>query len=125
MPNDPDAAAGLDAAAGVLAEAGTLAFGGVGLAGAVLPDTEAYRRLEQALPSRAGEVRARLDWLLANGSPTGRAYAATLLEQVDPAAARIAWTALRADDAVLTSFTGCLLEQVTLGEYAARRLAEG
>ncbi|MBE1485947.1 hypothetical protein [Plantactinospora soyae] len=107
-----------------LATADVVAFGGVGLAGQVLPPTEAYRVIEAALPERAEAVRSRLDWLLGNGSAAGRAYAATLLGEVDPAAARAAWRALVDEEAELTTFSGCLMDQTTLGEYAAARLGQ-
>ena len=40
------------------------------------------------------KVRTQLAWLLANGSPAGKAYAATLLDELDPAAGRAAWGSL-------------------------------
>ncbi|MEE3919149.1 hypothetical protein V2I01_14480 [Micromonospora sp. BRA006-A] len=67
------------------------AFGGVGLAGQILPATEAYRTLEQGLREHPEAARKRVDRLLRKGSPAGRAYAATLLEAVDPDAGRDAW----------------------------------
>jgi hypothetical protein len=107
-----------------LATADVVAFGGVGLAGQVLPPTAAYRAIEAALPERTEAVRSRLDWLLRNGSAAGRAYAVTLLGRVDPAAARAAWRALTDDEAELTTFSGCLMDQTTLGGYAAARLEQ-
>jgi len=114
---------GLTDAVEELARADTLAFGGVGFAGTVLPVTEAYRRVEAALAAHPDEVRGHVDRLLDRGSPAGRAYAATLLEQVDPGAARAAWTALRDDPAEFTTFTGCVMGRSSLREYAADRLA--
>ena len=61
--------------------------------------------------------------MLADGTPAGRAYAATLLERVDPAAARAAWTSLRDDPSEFTTFVGCVMDRETLGTYASRRLA--
>ncbi|SCE68262.1 hypothetical protein GA0074695_0276 [Micromonospora viridifaciens] len=113
----------LAAAVEELAAADTLAFGGVGIAGTLLPATEAYQQLERALAERPAEVRQRLDRLLEHGSPAGKAYAAALLDTVDHAAGRAAWTRLRDDPGELTTFTGCLMDQTTLGEYAAERLA--
>ncbi|MFY1688745.1 hypothetical protein [Plantactinospora sp. WMMB782] len=107
-----------------LADADVVAFGGVGLAGQVLVPTEAYRTVEAALPDRGEEIRPRLTWLLANGSAAGKAYAATLLDRLDPAAARDAWRGLLDDRAELTTFSGCLMDQTTLGEYAAARLGQ-
>ncbi|MFJ6196792.1 hypothetical protein [Micromonospora sp. NPDC092111] len=112
----------LDAAIAELAGADTVAFGGVGFAGTLLPVTEAYRRVEEAFAARPEQARRQVDWLLRHGSPAGRAYAATLLEAVDPAAARDAWTALRDDDAEFTTFTGCVMGTASLRWYAAERL---
>jgi hypothetical protein len=115
----------LDAAINELANADTLAFGGVGIASQLLPVTEAYFRVEQMLSERPDEVRRRLDWLLEHGSPAGRAYAATLVERVDPAAARATWSALRADGSEFTTFSGCVMGRATLGQYASERIAAG
>ncbi|WFE63258.1 hypothetical protein [Micromonospora sp. WMMD714] len=113
----------LDAAVRELAEADTVAFGGVGFAGTLLPVTEAYRRVAEALVQRPRQAREQVDWLLRHGSPAGRAYAATLLEGVGRAAGRDAWAALRDDDGEFTTFDGCLMGTTTLGGYAADRLA--
>jgi hypothetical protein len=115
----------LEAAIKELAGADTLAFGGVGIASTLLPVTAAYLRVEQALAERPDEVRRRLDWLLDHGSPAGRAYAATLLERVDPAAAHAAWTSLRTDDREFTTFSGCVMGRAPLSQYASERLAAG
>ncbi|MCO1596473.1 hypothetical protein M8C17_15045 [Micromonospora sp. RHAY321] len=113
----------LDAAVDELVGADTLAFGGVGIAGTMLPVTEAYHRVEAAVDDHPEEVRRQLDRLLAEGSPAGRAYAATLLERIDPSAARAAWTSLRDDPTEFTTFVGCVMDRSTLGDYAAQRLA--
>ncbi|MGC5318407.1 hypothetical protein ACPXB5_06660 [Micromonospora arida] len=113
----------LGAAVDELVAADTLAFGGVGIAGTLLPVTEAYHRVEAALSDHPEEVRRQLDRVLADGTPAGRAYAATLLERVDPAAARAAWTSLRDDPSEFTTFVGCVMDRETLGTYASRRLA--
>jgi len=113
----------LGAAVDELVGADTLAFGGVGIAGTLLPVTEAYHRVEAALSDHPEEVRRQLDRVLADGTPAGRAYAATLLERVDPEAARAAWTSLRDDPSEFTTFVGCVMDRETLGTYASRRLA--
>ncbi|MCG5450845.1 hypothetical protein ACFYP0_30590 [Micromonospora arida] len=113
----------LGAAVDELVAADTLAFGGVGIAGTLLPVTEAYHRVEAALSDHPEEVRRQLDRVLADGTPAGRAYAATLLERVDPEAARAAWTSLRDDPSEFTTFVGCVMDRETLGTYASRRLA--
>ncbi|SCG46955.1 hypothetical protein [Micromonospora halophytica] len=113
----------LDAAVEELAGADTVAFGGVGIAGTLLPVTEAYRRVEAALAERPETVREKLDRLLRSGSPAGKAYAATLLERLDPAAARDAWSRLREDSGEFTTFSGCVMGSANLRGYAADRLA--
>ncbi|MET8305515.1 hypothetical protein [Micromonospora sp. NPDC005173] len=113
----------LDAAVDELVGADTLAFGGVGIAGTLLPVTEAYHRVGAALDDHPEEVRRQLDRLLAEGSPAGRAYAATLLERIDPATARATWTSLRDDPTEFTTFVGCVMGRTTLGDYATQRLA--
>ncbi|NYH44270.1 hypothetical protein HNR22_003997 [Micromonospora jinlongensis] len=106
-----------------LVAADTLAFGGVGFAGKLLPVTEAYQRVEAALDDHPEEVRRQLDRVLADGTPAGRAYAATLLERIDPAAARAAWTSLRDDPSEFTTFVGCVMDRETIGNYATQRLS--
>ncbi|MDT0533225.1 hypothetical protein RM555_29975 [Micromonospora sp. DSM 115977] len=111
----------VEAAFDELRQAETVAFGGVGIAGTLLPVTEAYRRVEAALGDAPEGVRTRLDRLLAEGTPAGRVYAATLLERVDPTAGRAAWTALREDPAEFGTFTGCVMGRTTLRDYATDR----
>ena len=113
----------ISAAVDELATADTLAFGGTGFAGTLLPVTEAYLRVEALFGEHPEEVRQQIDSLLAKGSPAGRAYAATLLERVDPAAARAAWESLRDDPTEFTTFVGCVMGRSTLGDYATQRLA--
>ncbi|MCL7460655.1 hypothetical protein AB0I85_10070 [Micromonospora echinofusca] len=118
---DREVAAALDE----LRQADTVAFGGVGIAGTTLPVTEAYRRVEAALAEDPAGVRDQLDRLLAEATPAGRVYAATLLEHVDPSAGRAAWTALGDDPAEFGTFTGCVMGRTTLREYAAGHLGRG
>ncbi|MEG3632972.1 hypothetical protein [Micromonospora palythoicola] len=106
-----------------LGHANTLAFGRVGIAGTLLPETEAYQRVAAAVTDRPEEVRDLLDRLLTGSAPAGRVYAATLLERLDPAAGRAAWTALRGDAAELSTMTGCVMGSTTVGAYAVERLA--
>ncbi|MEU9825065.1 hypothetical protein [Micromonospora chersina] len=112
----------LDAAVEELGRADTLAFGGVGIAGQILPATEAYRHVERALREHPEAARKKVDRLLKHGSPAGKAYAAALLDTVDPAAGRAAWERLRDDDGEFTTFSGCIMGRATLREYATERL---
>jgi hypothetical protein len=115
----------LAAAVRELARADVVAFGGVGFAGQILPATEAYRTVADALARRGQEMRTHVDGLLASGSAAGKVYAATLLEQVDPAAARAAWRMLSTDPSELVTFSGCLQTRTTLARYASERAAAG
>ncbi|MGC4788643.1 hypothetical protein ACLQ22_12530 [Micromonospora sp. DT178] len=115
----------IQAALDELRQADTVAFGGVGIAGTVLPVTEAYRRVEAALAEDPEGVRGELDRLLDEATPAGRVYAATLIEGVDPAAGRTAWTALGGDPAEFGTFTGCVMGRTTLREYATAHLSRG
>jgi hypothetical protein len=105
-----------------VAQASSVAFGGVGVAAAVLPETEAYFALEEALPTRAGELRAKLERLLDSATPAGKIYAAELLTRIDPAAGKAAWTRLTGDDSDVQTFNGCLMRKTTVSRYAAERL---
>lgn len=105
-----------------LATAKVVAFGGVGLAARVLPATRAYQVVERALPEQAEEIRPHLAWLLAHGSPAGKAYAATLLGRFDPAAARAAWGSLSHDRSEVTTFQGCVMDRTTLADYATGQI---
>ncbi|MGK5522484.1 hypothetical protein ACSNN9_24445 [Micromonospora sp. URMC 107] len=115
----------VEAALDELRQADTVAFGGVGIAGTLLPVTEAYRRVEAALAEDPGGVRGQLDRLLTEATPAGRVYAATLLERADPSAGRAAWAALRDDPAEIGTFTGCVMGRTTLREYATEHLWRG
>jgi hypothetical protein len=114
-----------EAALRELAHADVLAFGPVGFAATVLPATSAYRQLSAAADAAAADgtdVRPYLDRLLAEGSPAGRAYAATLLARIEPDAGRSVWRSLAVDTAELTTFEGCVMRRTTVAEYAATHL---
>ncbi|GAA4677150.1 hypothetical protein [Phytohabitans rumicis] len=112
----------LAAAVRELASAEVVAFGGVGLAARILPVTEAFWAVEKALPEQADEIRPHLAWLLANGSPAGKAYAATLLARFDPAAGQAAWGSLSHESAEFTTFHGCIFDRTSLAAYATGQL---
>lgn len=109
---------GVAAAIHELATADVVAFDGVGIVGRILPVTVAYRKVASALAHESAEVRPQLVRLLASGSPAGKAYAATLLDRLDPEAARAAWDSLADDRSELATFSGCIMVQTTLAEYA-------
>jgi hypothetical protein len=105
-----------------LTRADVLAFGPVGFAATTLPVTRAFEQLADIAARGETDIRPHLDRLLAEGSPAGRAYAATLLARIDPDAGRSAWRALAADRAEVTTFDGCIMRTLTLAEYASVRL---
>ncbi|MEV4627430.1 hypothetical protein AB0J90_14175 [Micromonospora sp. NPDC049523] len=124
-PGSPASGDGIEAAVDQLRSADAVAFGGVGFAGRILPATEAYHTLEVALPSRLDEVRRHICELLKHGTPAGKVYAATLLTRFDPPAARAAWQSLTGERDEFTTYTGCLVDQTTVGEYATAQLDQG
>ena len=105
-----------------LSRADVLAFGPVGIAAALLPATRAYEKLADVVARGTDDVRPHLDRLLAEGTPAGRVYAASLLSRLDPEAGRLAWRSLAADSSELTTFAGCIMRRTTLAEYAAGQL---
>jgi hypothetical protein len=105
----------------LIAEADVLAFGPVGFAGAVLPVTQAYYDVAEALERDGEALRPRLERLLDTATPAGRLYAADLLYQLDPAAGRQAWHRLVGDGTEVRTFSGCVMGQTTVGEYAGEQ----
>jgi len=103
-----------------IGEATVVAFGGVGLAGRVLPATEAYLALANA--DGDPKLRSKLDKLLKTATPAGKVYGALLLDRLDPAAGRAAWQRLAGDRSELTTFSGCMMGKTTLAEYATEHL---
>ena len=112
----------LDEQLAEIAKADTLAFGGVGVAGTLLPATQAYFALEEALPARKAELRSRLERLLDRATPAGRIYAAELLNHVEAEAGRAAWQRLAGQNAEVKTFSGCFMGKTTVGRYAKDRL---
>jgi hypothetical protein len=102
-----------------LEKASSVAFDGVGITGALLPETQAYDEL-----AAAGDpaLKPRLERLLDKATPAGKVYAALLLTRLDPAAGRQAWQRLAHDPTEFSTFSGCLMGSSTLAEYAAARL---
>jgi hypothetical protein len=105
-----------------IAKADTVAFGGVGIAAAILPETEAYFALEEALPVHGAELRPQLERLLDHATPAGKVYAAELLTRIDPEAGKRAWARLAGDKREVQTFTGCIRGSTTLRDYAKERL---
>jgi hypothetical protein len=102
-----------------LSRADVVAFGPVGFAATTLPVTEAYERLAHAVSADGVDLRPHLDRLLAEATPAGKAYAATLLTRLDADAGREAWRSLATDPSEITTFIGCVMNRTTLAEYAA------
>lgn len=105
-----------------LAKADTVAFGGVGIAGTMLPATQAYFALEEAVRRHRTELRGRLEALLDTATPAGRVYAGELLTHISAEAGRAAWAKLAGQHADVRTMAGCLQSRTTLARYAASRL---
>lgn len=102
-----------------LEKASSLAFGGIGITGAVLPETQAYEDLAVA---RDPALVPPLERLLDRATPAGKVYAALLLARLDPEAGRRAWQRLAGDPSEFSTFSGCVMGSSTLAEYAAAQL---
>jgi hypothetical protein len=105
-----------------LAGADVVAFGGVGLMNRVLPVTEAYRAASAAVLRERDAIRPHLDWLLRHGTPAGKVYGATLLRELDPDAAEDAWRQLATEGGDVTTFSGCIMNKISLADYAAAQV---
>jgi hypothetical protein len=103
-----------------LQHAETVAFGPVGFAARTLPVTEAYYELAEHLTPA---LRPGLDRLLRKASPAGKVYAAVLLSKLDPRAGRQAWHRLAGDRSAVGTFSGCIMGETTLADYAAAQLS--
>jgi hypothetical protein len=101
-----------------LIAAKVLAFDGRGFAGTVDASTHAYRHLA-GLGAHAVPL---LERVLEEGTPAGRAYAATLLSELDEPAGRAVWERLAGDPGMIRYYRGCVSEGLSLGEYARRSL---
>jgi hypothetical protein len=102
-----------------LISARLLSFGGRGVTGAVDSSTVAYQHLGQ----RGAHVLPLLERVIEEGAPAGRAYAATLLSELDGHAGRAAWERLVDQSGQVRYYRGCVCEELTLGEYARRSLS--
>jgi len=105
-----------------LAKADTVAFGGVGIAGTMLPATQAYFTLEEAVHLHRAELRGRLEALLDTATPAGRVYAGELLTHISAEAGRAAWAKLARQHVDVRTMAGCVMSRTTLARYAATRL---
>ncbi|WP_394823801.1 hypothetical protein [Pendulispora albinea] len=119
MTSRPDPTSSLD----VLRHAPHVVIHTVGFAAARLPEMIAYTELRD----RGAAARPEIDALLRTGSPSGRVYAALLLEALDAEEGRKAWASL-ANDPEVTSIHpgGCLpFFPTTVGAFASAVLESG
>jgi|SRR3954451_13608075 hypothetical protein len=105
-----------------IAKAESVAFGGVGFAGTLLPATQAYFSIEEALPLHKRDLQPKLERMLDSATPAGRIYAAELLTHVEAAAGQAAWRRLADQKAEVSTFQGCIMGKTTLHQYASERL---
>jgi len=101
----------------VLARAQIVAFDGVGIAGEVLPETNAYFVVLDA----GGAARPEVERLFQTATVAGKVYAAWLLECLDPDAAAVAWAELRDTPEAFRACFGC---RMSSGMTTARYLDE-
>ena len=113
----------LDKQLGEIARAESVAFGGVGIAGTLLPATQAYFSIEEALPLHKRDLKPKLEKML-DSAPAGRIYAAELLNHVEAAAGQAAWRRLADQKAEVSTFSGCIMGKTTLHRYASERLGD-
>jgi hypothetical protein len=95
-----------------------LSFGGRGVTGALDASTVAYRHLQH----RGARALPLLEWVLEEGTPAGRAYAATLLGELDGEAGRAAWERLADESGRMLFDRGCVGSELSLGDYARSSL---
>lgn len=101
-----------------LITARVLSFGGRGVMGTLDTSTVAYRHLQR----RGAQALPLLERVLEEGTPAGRAYAATLLGELDRQAGRAAWERLAAESGRIRFDRGCVGSELSLGDYARSSL---
>lgn len=103
-----------DEAVTELMTARVLSFESQGYVGNLYSGTVAFRHLRR-LGVRALPLLAAV---LENGTPAGRAYAATLIGRVDARAGRAVWERLAGEPGRIRWSVGCVTYEPSLGEYA-------
>ncbi|WP_328649106.1 hypothetical protein OHS58_18035 [Amycolatopsis sp. NBC_00348] len=103
-----------DEAVTELMTARLLSFNSQGFMGNFDSSTVAYQHV-QDLGVRALPL---LERVLEEGTPAGRAYAATLVGQLDDQAGRTAWERLAGEAGRVRYSLGCVGYELSLGEYA-------
>jgi hypothetical protein len=106
-----------------LAKAETVAFGPVGIAGTVLPATQAYDDLVEAGRGDPAGLVPRLEKLLREATPAGKIYAAEAIDRINPVAGRRAWERLAGETGEFMTLNGCVGGRSTLAGYASGRLS--
>lgn len=101
----------------LLERADTLAFHGVGIAGIVLRETEAFRMV--AASKQLADHEPELRRLIHEATPAGRIYAACLLAKLRPRDKAV-WQPLLADTAPVVTGAGCIMETVSVRTSAER-----
>ncbi|WP_394844101.1 hypothetical protein LZC95_44495 [Pendulispora brunnea] len=111
------------AALDVLRHASQVTIHTVGFAAQRLPEMIAYEDVRRA----GAAAREDLQQLLREGSPSGRVYAALLLEAIDAEEGRAAWMSLRNDgDFTAVHCGGCMPHYpTTVGAFASAVLDAG
>jgi hypothetical protein len=118
----------LDAAYRDLIKADVVAFAGVGLRGHLLEPTLAYRTVRRAIAigqGGAAAVKPKLEHIMRAGTPAGKVYAAVLMREVDPAAARTFWKSVSGESTPISTFIGCVRGRTTVAQFAEDQLSVG
>lgn len=95
-----------------------LSFGGQGFAGNLDSSTVAYLHVQQL----GVHVLPLLERVIEEGTPAGRAYAATLVGQLDEQMGRTVWGRLIDEPGRIRYSVGCVSYELSLGEYARSSL---
>ena len=107
----------------VLRHASQVTIHTVGFAAQRLPEMRAYEDVRRV----GAAARDDLHVLLRDGSPSGRVYAALLLEAIDADEGRVAWMSLRNDgESTAVHCGGCMPHYpTTVGAFASAVLDAG
>jgi len=108
-----------DEAVTELVTARLLSFDGLGFMGTFDSSTVAYRHLRQL----GAHALPLLERVLEAGTPAGRAYAATLVGELNEQAGRTAWGRLAGEPGRIRFYRGCVGAELSLGDYARSSLA--
>lgn len=91
--------------------------------GVAAAKTVTYEAFEQAI-SAGDRIRPEIDYLLQQGTPAGQLYAALWLLRFDRASGEQALEQLRSDRVMVTRFSGCSLDTMSMSQAVAELSSE-